>query len=35
MIDDRKQTVNAYEGNFIHLFYRFDPKILEVKQIIT
>ena len=28
MIDDRDHTVNAYEGNFIHLSYRFNPKFL-------
>ena len=28
MIDDRDHTVNAYEGNFIHLSYRFHPKFL-------
>lgn len=28
LIDDRDHTVNAYEGNFIHLSYRFNPKIL-------
>jgi hypothetical protein len=28
MIDDRDHTVNTYEGNFIHLSYRFNPKFL-------
>lgn len=28
LIDDRDHTVNAYEGNFIHASYRFNPKFL-------
>lgn len=28
LIDDRDHTVNAYEGNFIHLSFRLNPKFL-------